>query len=612
MNILGISAFYHDSAAALVRDGELVAAAQEERFSRKKHDERFPVNAIRYCLEAGGVGPNDVDAVAYYDKPITTFVRLLRTYLRVGPAGFRSFQQAMPLWLREKLWIPYMIERGLRDLGYRMPKDLYFTEHHESHAASAFYPSPFESAAVLTFDGVGEWATSSMGVGEGNRLTLEREMFFPDSIGLLYSAFTYFCGFRVNSGEYKLMGLAPYGEPRYVDRIFDELLDLRDDGSFRMNMKYFGYLGGLKMTNGRFDELFDGPPRKAESEITRREMDLARSIQEVTEEIVLRMARHAASTTGQRNACLAGGVALNCVANGRLLREGPFEKIWVQPASGDAGGSVGAALYAWYQITDHPRQVDGAHDGMSGAYLGPEFPDEEIGRYLRHHGYPHERVEDRGEWARRIAEIVADGKVVGLHVGRMEFGPRALGHRSILGDARSPEMQAIMNLKIKYRESFRPFAPTVLAERASEYFAIDVESPYMMLVADVQQGLWTGNGNGRPQTDDLRQWVNEVRSEIPAVTHVDHSARLQTVNPEQSPEFHAILTAFDELTGCPVMINTSFNVRGEPIVCTPEDAYRCFMRTEMDYLVLGSYLLAKPDQPAWTEDERWEEDFVLD
>jgi carbamoyltransferase len=612
VNILGISAFYHDSAAALVRDGTLAAAAQEERFSRKKHDERFPVNAIRYCLEEGGVGPNDVDAVAYYDKPITTFVRLLRTYLRVGPAGFRSFHQAMPLWLREKLWIPYMIERGLRDLGYRMPKDLYFTEHHESHAASAFYPSPFESAAVLTFDGVGEWATSSMGVGEGNRLTLEREMFFPDSIGLLYSAFTYFCGFRVNSGEYKLMGLAPYGEPRYVDRIFDELLDLRDDGSFRMNMKYFGYLGGLTMTNRRFDGLFDGPARKPESAITRREMDLARSIQEVTEEIVLRMARHAASTTGQRNACLAGGVALNCVANGRLLREGPFEKIWVQPASGDAGGAVGAALHTWYQITDHPRVVDGAHDGMNGAYLGPDFPDEEIGQYLRYHGYPHERVEDRGQWAHRIAEIVADGKVVGLHVGRMEFGPRALGHRSILGDARSPEMQAIMNLKIKYRESFRPFAPTVLAEKASEYFAIDVESPYMMLVADVQERLWTGNGNGRPRSDDLREWVNEVRSEIPAVTHVDHSARLQTVNPEQSPEFHAILSAFDELTGCPVMINTSFNVRGEPIVCTPEDAYRCFMRTEMDYLVLGSYLLSKPDQPAWTEDERWEEDFVLD
>jgi carbamoyltransferase len=608
VNVLGISAFYHDAAAALVRDGSLVAAAQEERFTRRKHDERFPINAIRYCLEAGSVGEKGLDAVVYYDKPITTFVRLLRTYLRVGPAGFSSFHQAMPLWMRQKLWIPYLIERGLRELGYLMPGALYFTEHHESHAASAFFPSPFESAAILTFDGVGEWATSSIGVGEGNRVTLLRQLLFPNSLGLLYSAFTYHCGFRVNSGEYKLMGLAPYGEPRYVGRILDNLLDLREDGSFRLNMRYFGFLGGLQMTNARFERLF-GPAREPESEISRREMDLARSIQVVTEEVVLRMARHAASTTGQRNACLAGGVALNCVANGRLLREGPFERIWVQPAAGDAGGAVGAALHAWHQIRRHPRVTGGDGDGMSGAYLGPEFSDEEIERYLSSNRYPCERLSEDA-WARRIAELVAEGKVVGLFVGRMEFGPRALGHRSIIGDARSPQMQSIMNLKIKYRESFRPFAPSVLAERAAEYFDIDVESPYMMLVAPVREERRAVNG--RPPFEDLRAWVNQVRSEIPAVTHVDHSARLQTVNREQSPRFHAILSAFEELTDCPLMINTSFNVRGEPIVCTPEHAYRCFMRTEMDHLVLGSYLLDKRDQPAWTEDEGWREDYVLD
>jgi carbamoyltransferase len=609
VNVLGISAFYHDSAAALVQDGRLVAAAQEERFTRVKHDDAFPVNAIRYCLRAGGVAPDGVDAVVYYDKPITTFVRLLRTYLRVGPKGFASFQQSMPLWLRKKLWIPYLIERGLLELGYERPGSLLFTEHHESHAASAFFPSPFESAAVLTFDGVGEWATSSIGVGEGNRITLERQLFFPNSIGLLYSAFTYHCGFRVNSGEYKLMGLAPYGEPRYADRILDELVDLREDGSFRMNMRYFGFLSGLKMTNSRFDGLFDGPAREPESEITKREMDLASSIQEVTEEIVLRIARHAASLTGQRDACLAGGVALNCVANGRLQREGPFERIWIQPASGDAGGAIGAALHGWHQITDHPRVPTGEIDGMSGAYLGPDFPDAEIEAYLDANGYPHTTIEERPERAARIAELIADGKVVGLFTGRMEFGPRALGHRSIIGDPRSPSMQSVMNLKIKYRESFRPFAPAVLAERAEEFFDIGVESPYMMLVAPIQEELRASNGH---QSGDLREWVNEIRSSIPAVTHVDYSARLQTVNSEQSPEFHAILSAFDALTGCPVLINTSFNVRGEPIVCTPEDAYRCFMRTEMDALVLGSHVLEKRAQPEWPEGEEWREDYVLD
>jgi len=611
MNILGISAFYHDSAAALVRDGAILAAAQEERFTRIKHDDRLPVNAIRYCLRAGQVGPGELDAVVYYDKPITTFMRLLKTYLRVGPAGFRSFQQAMPLWARQKLWIPLEIERGLKRIGHPMAPALYFAEHHESHAASAFYPSPFTSAAVLTFDGVGEWATSTIGVGEGNRITLDRQLRFPHSIGLLYSAFTYFCGFRVNSGEYKLMGLAPYGEPRYAERIFDELIDLREDGSFEMNMRYFGFLSGLTMTNENFDRLFDGPPRRPESEITRREMDLARSIQAVTEEVVLRMARCAAAITGQRNACLAGGVALNCVSNGRLLREGPFDRLWIQPAAGDAGGAVGAALLAWYQIAGHERTPP-ALDGMSGAYLGPEFSDEEIARYLDHHGYVYRAVADRADWARQIAALVAAGKVVGLFLGRMEFGPRALGHRSIIGDPRSTTMQSTMNLKIKYRESFRPFAPAVLAERASEYFEIDngVQSPYMMLVATVREAL--RQGNGRPDGDDLRDWVNEVRSEIPAITHVDYSARLQTVSHEQSPEFHAILSAFESLTGCPVMINTSFNVRGEPIVCTPEDAYRCFMRTEMDHLVLGGLILDRTEQPAWPEGSEWQQDFVLD
>jgi carbamoyltransferase len=610
VNVLGISAFYHDSAAALVHDGKLVAAAQEERFTRRKHDEGFPINAIRHCLQAGGVGPGEIDSVVYYDKPISTFARLLRTYLRVGPAGWRTFKDAIPLWTSKKLWIPYLIERGLRDIGYSMPADLYFTEHHESHAASAFFPSPFESAAVLTFDGVGEWATSSIGVGEGNRIRIDRQLLFPNSLGLLYSAFTYYCGFRVNSGEYKLMGLAPYGEPRYVNRILDNLIDLREDGSFRTNLDYFDYLGGTTMTNARFDRLFEGPARQPESELTQREMDLARSIQVVTEEIVLRIAHHAAATTGKRDACLAGGVALNCVANGRLQREGPFERIWIQPAAGDAGGAVGAALYGWHQIADGARTVDGSEDGMSGAYLGPAYSDEEIGSYLSWHGYPHEHIDDRGRWAGRVAELIAAGKVVGLFVGRMEFGPRALGHRSIVGDARSPTMQSTMNLKIKYRESFRPFAPAVLAERAADYFDLDGESPYMMLTAPVSERLRAANGH--PHAGALRDWVNEVRSEIPAVTHVDYSARLQTVNRRDSPEFHAILTAFDELTSCPVVINTSFNVRGEPIVCTPEDAYRCFMRTEMDYLVLGGHVLDKASQPAWTEDERWQADLILD
>jgi len=609
MNVLGISAFYHDAAAALVRDGVIVAAAQEERFTRKKHDDSFPINAIAYCLRAGGVERDGIDAVVFYDKPIATFVRLLRTYFRVGVSGYPSFRQAMPIWIREKLWIPYQIERGLTDLGYR-PRDVWFIEHHESHAASAFFPSPFESAAVLTFDGVGEWTTSSIGVGRGNRITLERQLYYPNSLGPLSSAFTYFCGFRVNSGEYKLMGLAPYGEPRYAQRILEHLVDLRDDGSFRMNMRYFGFLGGLTMTNRRFDELFDGPPRQPESDITIREVDLARSIQEVTEEIVLRMARHAATITGERDACLAGGVALNCVANGRLLREGPFERLWVQPAAGDAGGAIGAALYGWHQISDGARPNDRRSDGMAGSYLGPEFSDDEIRQYLEMNAYPYAAIDEPSTWARHIAELVADGRVVGLFLGRMEFGPRALGHRSIIGDPRSAAMQSLMNLKIKYRESFRPFAPAVLAERASEYFDLDVESPYMMFVAEVRDSL--RRHNGQRHVDDLRSWVNEVRSTIPAVTHVDYSARLQTVEREQSPKFHAIIEQFEALTGCPVVINPPFNVRGEPIVCTPEDAYRCFMRTEIDHLVLGSFVLSKSLQPAWPVDDDWKDDFVLD
>jgi carbamoyltransferase len=613
VNILGISAFYHDSAAALVQDGALVAAAQEERFTRKKHDPAFPANAIAFCLQRGGVDADGIDAVVYYDKPITTFVRLLRTYLRVGPKGIRSFLHAMPTWTREKLWISYEIEKGLDRLGYRTPKKLWFTEHHESHAASAFFPSPFESAAILTFDGVGEWATSSIGVGRGNRISIERQLTFPNSLGLLYSAFTYFCGFRVNSGEYKLMGLAPYGQPTYVKRIVTDLIDLRPDGSFRMDMRSFNYLSGLTMTNRRFADLFGGPPRSPESEITQRELDLAASIQVVTEEIVMRMARHAAETTGERNAVLAGGVALNCVANGKLLRDGPFDRIWIQPAAGDAGGAVGAAYYGWHQVLDNPRRADGVHDAMQGAYLGPQFASDEIAAWLDANGYPYERLSGKAR-ARRVAACMARGEVVGMLQGRMEFGPRALGHRSIIGDPRSSSMQSTMNLKIKYRESFRPFAPAVLDDQASKVFEIEpgIESPYMLLVAGVRPELRTVPDAEPARSADLRTWVNEVRSTLPAITHVDYSARLQTVAPDTSPQFHAVIEAFDELTGCPVVINTSFNVRGEPIVCTPEDAYRCFMRTEMDTLVLEDCILSKGDQPEFADAGGWQHDFVLD
>lgn len=608
MNILGISAFYHDSAAALVRDGKIIAAAQEERFSRKKHDERFPFHAVRYCLREGGVGPEDLDAVAFYDKPITKFVRILKTYFSCAPKGLESFMMAMPLWMREKLWIPLEIEKAVEECGVTKRPTLYFPEHHESHAASAFYSSPYQRAAILTVDGVGEWATSTLGRGNGSSLEILYDLHFPHSIGLLYSAFTYFTGFRVNSGEYKLMGLAPYGQPKYVKPIYDHLIELRDDGSFKMNQEYFGYMDGLVMTNDKFAELFGGPARKAESDISQREMDLAASIQVVTEEIVLKMARHLHEVTGEKNLCMAGGVALNCVANGRLLREGPFENVWIQPAAGDAGGALGAAQTVWFHVLNNPREADNVHDQMQGAYLGPNF-DDEVEEFLKDRGYPYRKL-GPADWAPEIAKVMAEENVVGLVQGRMEFGPRALGGRSIVGDARSPKMQSVMNLKIKYRESFRPFAPSCLREDVSEYFELEKESPYMLLVAQVRADRCIG----REDADKLsiRERINQVRSDIPAITHVDYSARVQTVTRETNPRYYDLIKAFKDLTGYGVIINTSFNVRGEPIVCTPEDAYRCFMRTEMDYLVLGDCLLAKTEQPEWKDKADWRKDYVLD
>jgi carbamoyltransferase len=614
VKLLGISCYYHDSAACLVDGGRIVAAAQEERFTRKKHDEGFPFHAVRYCLAEGGVGKGELDGVVFYDKPLLKFHRILETYLAVAPKGLRSAVMALPVWLREKLWIPPQIAEALDRCGVGEPQEIYFTEHHESHAASAFYPSPFEEAAVLTLDGVGEWATTTIGVGEGNRLRLLREITFPHSLGLLYSAFTYFTGFRVNSGEYKLMGLAPYGEGKYTDAIRRELVDVRDDGSFRMNMDYFGYLDGLEMTNGKFEALFGGPPRKPESPIGKREMDLAKSIQEVTEEIVLKLAREARELTGKRHLCMAGGVALNCVANGVLLRTGMFDDLWIQPAAGDAGGALGAPLAVWHNALGKPRTVAVSNgkprDAMRGALLGPEFSGEQIREYLEFHRLPYEELPEDG-WARRIAELIAGENVVGLCQGRMEFGPRALGGRSIIGDARSPKMQSVMNLKIKYRESFRPFAPSVLEERVADYFELDRPSPYMLLVADVVESRRVPK-RGDEKDLPLVEWVNRPRSDIPAITHVDYSARIQTVSREDSPRYHAILSEFEKLTGYGVIVNTSFNVRGEPIVCTPEDAYRCFMRTEMDYLVLGPFLLEKSAQPKLEERGDWRKEFQLD
>ena len=609
MNILGISAFYHDSAAALVRDGKIVAAAQEERFSRKKHDARFPINAVKYCLAEGGVESGQLDAVAFYDKPITKFNRILETYMSVAPRGLKSFMMAIPLWLREKLWIPLDVEIALEKAGVDSRAQMFFPEHHESHAASAFFPSPFQSAAILTVDGVGEWATSTIAHGKDNRVEILGELHFPHSLGLLYSAFTYFTGFRVNSGEYKLMGLAPYGQPKYADAIRKNLIDLKEDGSFRLNMEYFGYMDGLTMTNDKFAALFDGPARTAESEISQREMDLAASIQTVTEDIVLKMARHLRKTTGERNLCMAGGVALNCVANGRLLREGIFDDVWIQPAAGDAGGALGAALMVWHQVQNQPRKADGKRDSMQGAYLGPDFPDEAIEEFLQAKGYPAKKLSAE-EWAPYLADVMAGENVIGLVQGRMEFGPRALGGRSIIGDPRSTKMQSIMNLKIKYRESFRPFAPSCLEERVSDYFELDRPSPYMLLVAQVRKERCIGQEASK--TMSIRERINQVRSDIPSITHVDYSARVQTVSSETNPRYHALIKAFEAKTGYGVIVNTSFNVRGEPIVCTPEDAYRCFMRTEMDYLVLGSFVLDKKAQPEWKDKANWKEDYVLD
>jgi carbamoyltransferase len=605
IHILGISCFYHDSAAALVRNGEIIAAAQEERFSRKKHDFAFPSQAIAYCLNEGGISADDLEAVVFYDKPLLKFERILETYLAYAPRGLRSFLMAMPLWLKEKLWIPSLIRETLSYDGL-----LLFTEHHEAHAASAFFPSPFERAAVLTMDGVGEWATTSYGIGASNHVTLSGELQFPHSLGLLYSAFTYFTGFKVNSAEYKVMGLAPYGEPKYVQAIYDHLIDLKEDGSFKMNMEYFDYCAGVKMTGSRFDRLFDGPPRQRESPLTQREMDLARSIQEVTEEIMLRMVRHVYRETGEKKLVLAGGVALNCVGNGRILREGPFEDIWIQPASGDAGGALGAALFAWYSYFDNPRTPESHRDRQKGSYLGPAYNESEIEETLKKFGAAYRRV-DQSSLPGYVATLIAAQKVIGWFQGRMEFGPRALGARSIIGDARSTSMQSVMNLKIKFRESFRPFAPSVLAERVSDYFSIDRASPYMLLVAPVAPGLQI------KMTDDQERFfgidkLNVPRSSIPAVTHVDYSARIQTVDRDDHPLYYELIRAFEEQTGCGVIINTSFNVRGEPIVCRPEEAYRCFMRTEMDYLVLGNFVLDKTEQPPLRDHGDWKKEFALD
>ena len=592
--ILGISAFYHDSAAALVVDGEIVAAAQEERFTRKKHDAGFPVRAIEYCLEAGGVRPDQLDYVGFYDKPLLKFERLLETYLAYAPRGFRSFLTAMPVWLKQKLYLRREIRKGL---GASFRKGCVFTEHHESHAASAFFPSPFEEAAILTLDGVGEWATASFGAGRGHRIQLTHELRFPHSLGLLYSAFTYYTGFRVNSGEYKLMGLAPYGEPVHADTIREKLLDVKDDGSFRMDMSYFNYCQGLTMTGPKFHALFGGPPRRPESPITQREMDIAASIQQVTEEIMLRCARHVHQRTGMRNLCLAGGVALNCVGNGKILREGPFDQIWIQPAAGDAGGALGVALFIWHQLLGQPRPVD-ALDRQRGSLLGPRFSEAEIRTFLDSAGARYEHVPDEDELCDRVASLLSQERVVGWLQGRMEFGPRALGSRSIIGDARSEAMQTVMNVKIKFRESFRPFAPSVLQERAADYFDLRPTdpSPYMLLVAPVNdaQRLPVDGQMGRLNGLDK---LKIKRSIVPAITHVDYSARVQTVDRERHGRYHKLLRAFERRTGCPVIINTSFNVRGEPIVCSPEHAFRCFMATNMDVLVLENFILSKDQQP---------------
>jgi len=603
--ILGISAYYHDSAAALLRDGEIVAAGQEERFTRIKGDASFPNEAVAFCLDRAGISIDEVDLVGFYDKPLLKFERILETYLSIAPRGFGSFLKAGPLWIKEKL---FQRDDVAGELGYE--GEILFAEHHESHAASAFFPSPFDEAAILTMDGVGEWATASIGRGHQHDLEILSELHWPDSLGLVYSAFTYYTGFKVNSGEYKVMGLAPYGEPKYLDLIYDHLMDLRDDGSFTLNQKYFNYLGGLTMTSPAFDELFGGPPRKPETRISQREMDLARSVQEACEEVVMRMARTAHERSGSKNLCLAGGVALNCVANGRVLREGPFENIWIQPAAGDAGGALGVAQLIWHRHLKKPRELNGKRDGMAGAYLGPSFTPDEISTRLDRFGAKYERLE-REALLDQTAALIADANVIGWFNGRMEFGPRALGSRSIVGDPRSPEMQTKMNLKIKFRESFRPFAPSVLEHRAADYFDLDAESPYMLLVSPVREERRVAMTEEQEQLFGIDK-LNIPRSDVPAITHVDYSARVQTVSRERSPDYFDLISKFEERTGCPLVVNTSFNVRGEPIVCTPEDAYVCFMRTDMDYLVVGPYLLDKREQPEFIEEGDWRDEFELD
>ncbi len=600
MRILGISCYYHDSAACLLVDGVVVAAAQEERFSRIKADARFPRQSLRYCLDQAGIAAGDtIDAVAYYDKPILKFHRLIETHLAIAPRGAARFAQAMPSWLTKKLWIEPDIHSELAKLGIRT-RAVYFCEHHEAHAASAFFPSPFADAAVLTLDGVGEWATASLGLGRGKDLQLLETLNFPHSLGLLYAAFTAYAGFKVNSGEYKLMGLAPYGRPVYCDQIRG-LMDLKQDGSFALDMKYFGYLAGQQMWTPAFAHLFDGPPRQPEAPLQQRDLDLARSIQVVTEEVVLAMAAHAKSLTGQRNLCLAGGVALNCVANGRLLRAGLFDNLWIQPAAGDAGGALGAAYATWHTVLGQSRHADGQHDAMQGCYLGPEFADADIAAWLDRHGFPYTRLSPQ-TWADQVAELIEKQQVVGLFMGRMEFGPRALGNRSIVGDPRSPAMQSVMNLKIKFRESFRPFAPSVLEEHAAAYFDLDRPSPYMLLVADVLEQRRTPMQPIETYVD-LQEIANAPRSDVPAITHVDYSARVQTVSKETNPRYHELISAFFARTGCPMLVNTSFNVRGEPIVATPEQAYRCLMRTQMDALVLGNLLVRRDEQPRFLQED---------
>ena len=612
-NILGISAYYHDSAAALIQDGRIIAAAQEERFTRKKHDAQFPSLAVKYCLEEGGIKIEDVDEVIFYDKPFVKFERLLETYLAYAPRGFQSFLMAIPVWLKEKLFLKTTLRRKIKEIAGltegKLPK-LMFAEHHHSHAASAFYPSPFKKAVVLCLDGVGEWATTSVWIGDGNSLKAQWEIDFPHSLGLLYSAFTYYAGFKVNSGEYKLMGLAPYGEPKYIDLIMTNLLDLKGDGTFHLDMSYFNFATGLTMTSEKFEKLFGHKRRDPESEeITQHVMDVARSIQWVTEEIVLRLCRSIHKEIGARNLCLAGGVALNCVSNGRIQREGPFDDIWIQPAAGDAGGALGAALIALYDFHDAPREINSL-DSMEGAYLGPRFCNEEIERYLQSTGAKYQKLADN-KLMPELAKILDNGNVVGWFQGRMEFGPRSLGGRSIIGDPRNKKMQSVMNLKIKYRESFRPFAPSVLAEDVGEYFDQQSKSPYMLIVAPLRKECRLDKAEGEEKLFGIEK-LKILRSTLPAVTHVDYSARIQTVHKESNPRFHHLLSEFKNQTKCGVLVNTSFNVRGEPIVCSPEDAYRCFMRTEMDYLVMEGYLLAKKDQPEWGELESWKSEFELD